>query len=64
MVTWEQRALAGDPKFEDSQDLPDVNYAGFANMPGLKGVRIDHPDQIPEALDYRRRQTSGTGRDL
>lgn len=51
MVTWEQRALAGDPRFEDSQDLPDVNYAEFANMLGLKGIRVDHPANITGALD-------------
>jgi pyruvate dehydrogenase (quinone) len=50
MVTWEQRALAGDPKFEDSQNLPDVNYAEFARMLGLEGIRIDHPGQITEGL--------------
>ena len=26
-VTWEQRAMSGDPKFEGSQDLPDFPYA-------------------------------------
>ena len=26
-VTWEQRAMEGDPKFEGSQDLPDFPYA-------------------------------------
>jgi pyruvate dehydrogenase (quinone) len=51
MVTWEQRALAGDPKFEDSQNLPDVNYAEFAHMLGLQGIRIDRPDQITKGLD-------------
>jgi pyruvate dehydrogenase (quinone) len=51
MVTWEQRALAGDPKFEDSQNLPDVNYAEFAHMLGLQGIRIDRPDQITNGLD-------------
>jgi pyruvate dehydrogenase (quinone) len=48
-VTWEQRAMEGDPKFEASQDLPDFPYAEFAQMAGLNGVRIDHPDQIVDA---------------
>jgi len=48
-VTWEQRAMEGDPKFEASQDLPDFPYAEFARMAGLKGVRVDHPDQIADA---------------
>ncbi|KQR70216.1 thiamine pyrophosphate-requiring protein [Pedobacter sp. Leaf176] len=51
MVTWEQRMLAGEPKFEASQDIPDVNYAAFATLVGLKGIRIDHPDQIDVALN-------------
>lgn len=51
MVTWEQRFLAGEPKFEDSQDIPDVDHAAFAALLGLKGVRINHPDQIEGALD-------------
>lgn len=51
MVTWEQRALAGDPKFEDSQQMPDVDYAAFARSLGLEGIRIDTPEQIAGAFD-------------
>jgi len=51
MVTWEQRMLAGEPKFEASQDIPDVDFAAFAELMGLKGVRIDRPEQIDAALD-------------
>ena len=29
-VTWEERAQAGDPKWESSQQLPDIRYADFA----------------------------------
>jgi pyruvate dehydrogenase (quinone) len=45
-VTWEQRAMEGDPKFEASQDLPDFPYAEFARMAGLAGVRVERPDQL------------------
>src|SRR5256885_12362686 len=38
-VTWEQRAMSGDPKFEGSQQLPDIAYASFAEMIGLRGIR-------------------------
>jgi pyruvate dehydrogenase (quinone) len=48
-VTWEQRAMEGDPKFEASQDLPDFPYAEFARMAGLEGVRVERPDQIVDA---------------
>jgi pyruvate dehydrogenase (quinone) len=50
-VTWEQRALAGDPMFEASQQIPDFPYARFAESIGLMGVRIDRPDQIADAWD-------------
>ena len=42
-VTWEQRAMEGDPKFEASQELPDFPYAEFAQMAGLRGVRVERP---------------------
>jgi pyruvate dehydrogenase (quinone) len=50
-VTWEQRALAGDPKFPASQEVPDFPYAGFAESLGLMGVRVDRPEQIGDAWD-------------
>jgi len=50
-VTWEQRAMQGDPKFEASQDLPDVPYARYAELLGLKGIRVDDPDQVGAAWD-------------
>ncbi|MFL5855222.1 MAG: thiamine pyrophosphate-requiring protein [Solirubrobacteraceae bacterium] len=50
-VTWEQRVLAGDPKLEMSQVLPDFPYARFAELVGLKGIRVDSPDRIADAWD-------------
>jgi pyruvate dehydrogenase (quinone) len=50
-VTWEQRAMAGDPKFEGSQELPDFPYAGYAEMLGLRGVKVEDPDAIGSAWD-------------
>jgi pyruvate dehydrogenase (quinone) len=50
-VSWEQRALVGDVKYEATQDLPDVPYARWAELLGLKGIRVDHPDQIGPAWD-------------
>ena len=50
-VTWEQRALAGDPMFEASQRIPDFPYARYAESLGLMGVRVDRPDQIADAWD-------------
>jgi pyruvate dehydrogenase (quinone) len=51
MVTWEQRALAGDPKFEDSQDLPLFPYAEYARMLGLGGIKVTDPSQVGSAWD-------------
>ncbi len=50
MVTWEQRVMAGDPKFEASQDLPEFNYAEYARMLGLDGFRIEKEDEIGPAI--------------
>jgi pyruvate dehydrogenase (quinone) len=51
MVTWEERALAGDPKFEASQSVPDVAYAEHARMLGLAGVRVTRPEEVGPAWD-------------
>ena len=51
MVTWEQRALEGDPRFVASQDIPDFPYARYAELLGLKGVRVDSPDAVGDAWD-------------
>jgi pyruvate dehydrogenase (quinone) len=50
-VTWEQRAMAGDPKFSASQDVPHVSFAGFAELIGLRGISVDVPDAIGPAWD-------------
>jgi pyruvate dehydrogenase (quinone) len=50
-VTWEQRAMQGDPKFEASQLVPDFPYAEYARLLGLGGIRVDHPDAIGPAWD-------------
>jgi len=51
MVTWEQRVMAGDPKFPASQDLPDFPYAEHAVRLGLDGLRVENPDQLGAAWD-------------
>jgi pyruvate dehydrogenase (quinone) len=47
-VTWEQRAMSGDPKLEASQSLPDVPYARWAELLGLNGIRTDDPSRLGE----------------
>ncbi|QMU28050.1 thiamine pyrophosphate-requiring protein [Adhaeribacter radiodurans] len=50
-VTWEQRLMQGEPKFDDSQVLPDFNYAQYAENIGLIGIRVEQPDQVIPALE-------------
>ncbi len=50
-VTWEQRVLAGDPKWETSQNIMDFSYGGFAEMLGLKGLRVEKPEEVGPAWD-------------
>jgi pyruvate dehydrogenase (quinone) len=51
-VTWEQRAMEGDPKFEGSQNVPDFPYARYAELIGLKGIFVDRPEELGNAWDY------------
>jgi pyruvate dehydrogenase (quinone) len=48
-VTWEQRALAGDPKFIGSQWLPHLEYAKYAELVGLRGIYCDDGDGMRAA---------------
>jgi pyruvate dehydrogenase (quinone) len=50
-VTWEQRVMEGDPKFEASQDIPDVPYHRFAELIGLKGIYCNDGDDVGAAWD-------------
>jgi pyruvate dehydrogenase (quinone) len=50
-VTWEQRVLAGDPKLEASQVIPDFPYAAYAELLGFEGIRVDAPDQVAPAWE-------------
>jgi pyruvate dehydrogenase (quinone) len=50
-VTWEQRVLAGDPKLEASQVLPDFPYARYAELIGLRGIRVDSPEEVAGAWE-------------
>lgn len=50
-VTWEQRVMEGDPKYEASQDIPDFPFARYAELLGLRGIRVEKPDEIGRAWD-------------
>jgi pyruvate dehydrogenase (quinone) len=50
-VTWEQRAMEGDPKNPETQTLPEFPYARFAELLGFKGIVVDDPDYVGRAWD-------------
>ncbi|BAO92905.1 thiamine pyrophosphate-requiring protein [Caballeronia cordobensis] len=50
-VTWEQRVMEGDPKFEASQDIPSVPYHKFAELIGLQGLYVDDAERMAAVWD-------------
>jgi len=50
-VTWELRVMMGDPKFPASQDVPDFPYARYAELLGLRGIRVDQPERLGPGWD-------------
>ena len=50
-VTWEQRVMEGDPKFDASQQIPNVPYHRFGELIGLKGIYVDKPERLGAAWD-------------
>ena len=49
-VSWEMRE-AGDPRYDTSQRLEDMDYAAYAELLGLRGIRVDDPDDVAAAWD-------------
>ncbi len=45
-VTWEQRAMAGSRRTERTQAVPEFAYATYAEMLGLKGLRVERPEEV------------------
>jgi pyruvate dehydrogenase (quinone) len=48
-VSWEQREMEGDPRFPASQTVPTFPYADYAELLGLRGIRVDDPGQVAQA---------------
>jgi pyruvate dehydrogenase (quinone) len=46
MVSWELRALGGSPKVAATQDVPDIDYAGYAEILGLRGLTLATPGNV------------------
>ncbi|HEY2350469.1 MAG TPA: thiamine pyrophosphate-requiring protein [Puia sp.] len=52
MVTWEQRAMNGDPRYDASQGVPDFHYAEYAKLLGLEGIKVDDPTKVGDTFDW------------
>lgn len=50
-VTWEMRVQEGDPKYEASQNIPDFPYADYAELIGLKGIKVTESEALAGAWD-------------
>lgn len=50
-VTWEMRAMGGYPKFAESQEVPALDHARFAELCGLEGIRVDTPEAVGPAWE-------------
>ncbi len=50
-VTWEQRVMLGEPRFDATQGIPDVAYAKFARLIGMHSIYVDDPDRMGAAWD-------------
>jgi pyruvate dehydrogenase (quinone) len=50
-VTWEQRVMNGDPKFDASQQIPNFPYHRFAELLGFRGIYVDDPDRLASAWE-------------
>ena len=50
-VTWEERVQLGSGKTELTQSIPDFPYHKYAELIGLKGIFVDHPDRVGSAWD-------------
>jgi pyruvate dehydrogenase (quinone) len=57
-VTWEQRALSGDPKYPATQEIPDFPHHRYAELVGLHGIYCESGDDVAaawtEALECER----------
>ncbi len=49
-VTWEQRVMEGDPRFDASQRIPYMPFHEYARLIGLGSVKVDRASQIEDAM--------------
>ena len=51
MVTWELRGLGGSPKIPETQDLPDMDNARYAELLGSTGLTVDKASDVDSTRD-------------
>ncbi|GGB35201.1 thiamine pyrophosphate-requiring protein [Flexivirga endophytica] len=49
-VSWEMRE-AGDPRYDTSQLVERIDYAGYAKLLGLEGITVERPEDVAGAWD-------------
>jgi pyruvate dehydrogenase (quinone) len=50
-VSMEQRVLSGDPKNPETQTLPYLPAAAYAELLGIRGIKVATPDDVGPAWD-------------
>ena len=50
-VSWEMRTEDANPVWSTSQDVESVDYAGWAELLGFKGIRVTSDDDVAGAWD-------------
>jgi len=53
-VTWEQRVMEGNPRFDASQDIPDFAYSKFGETLGFKAYLLRYAQESTWREDNRR----------
>lgn len=49
-ISFEQRIMQGNPRFDTSQRVPPFDYAAYASQLGLTALRIERPEEIGPVL--------------
>ncbi len=50
-VSWEMRTEDANPVWRAAQDVESMDYAGYAQLLGFRGVRVDDDDEVAAAID-------------
>lgn len=50
-VSWEMRTEDGNPLWTESQDVESIDYAGYAELLGFTGIRVEKDEDVAGAWD-------------